>query len=244
MTPQLDTDSLRDEYDQWHSQIGDEDGADGPWHQLVKAHLDPARDLAGRRVLEIGCGRGGFSCWLGAQLQRPAELVAADFSETALAKANTLARRRGLRQLRWELRDIQDLPDADNSFDTIISCETIEHVPKPRQAVRELARVLKPGGRLFLTTPNYFGVMGLYRLYLRLMGRPYTETGQPLNQLTLLPLTVSWVRGTGLEVRVIDGIGHYLLVPGRPPPRLASLDNPRWLMRWFAVHSLVVGQKP
>src|SRR5262249_27760351 len=87
--------------------------------------------------------------------------------------------------------------------DTVISCETIEHVPDPSRAVAELAQVLKPGGRLFLTTPNYFGPFGLYRAYLRLRRRRFTEVGQPINQLTLLPRTLRWIRRAGLIAKEV-----------------------------------------
>jgi SAM-dependent methyltransferase len=70
-----------------------------------------------------------------------------------------------LQNIEWRVADIQALPWPDNSFDTAISCETIEHVPSPRTAVRELARVLRPGGKLFLTVPNYFSMLGVHRLY-------------------------------------------------------------------------------
>ena len=69
-------------YDAWHDALPVDADTDTPWHRLLRAHLEPARDLAGRRVLEIGCGRGGFACWLAARPagERPAEIVAADFS--------------------------------------------------------------------------------------------------------------------------------------------------------------------
>ena len=89
--------------------------------------------------------------------------------------------------MKWETGDIQAIAHPAASFDTVFSCETIEHVPDPRQAIRELARVLCPGGRLFLTCPNYLGLMGLYRGYLRLTGRRYREEGQPINQFLILP---------------------------------------------------------
>ena len=135
------------------------------------------------------------------------------------------------------------LPFGDGTFDTVISCETIEHVPDPYRAVRELARVLRPGGRLFLTTPNYLGVYGLYRVYLRLVGRRYTELGQPINNFTWLPRTRHWISSAGLRVLVVDGVGHYFLLPRMLPREIAILDNPRHLMRWLGLHSLVVAQK-
>lgn len=240
----------RDAYEAWHAALPVDDAADAPWHRLVRAHLDPARDLAGRRVLEIGCGRGGFACTLATvpERTRPTEIVAADFSAAALAKARGHAARLGLpaRLVDWQEADIQNLRYADGSFDTVFSCETIEHVPNPRRAVRELARVLRPGGRLFLTAPNYLGVMGLYRGYLRLRGRRYQEEGQPINQFLVLARVRGWVAATGLHVEHTDGACHLLPFPGRPPIPLPALDRPalRSLLRWTAVHGLVVARKP
>ena len=230
-------------YEAWHEQH-DGDNIDTPWHQLVKSHLIPERDLAGKRVIEIGCGRGGFSCWLASQPARPNEIVAADFAVTAVEKGKALAASRGLTDVTWQVCDIQKIPYEDASFDTVISCETIEHVPNPRLAIRELARVLKPEGRLLLTTPNYLGPMGVYRSYLRLTGRKFTEEGQPINNFLLLPLTRSWLAQAGLRVRVVDSSGHYLLLPGRRPSEIAFLNRPRFLMRWFGHHSLIVAEKP
>jgi len=124
--------------------------------------------------------------------------------------------------IQWMQADIQVLPFADRTFETVVSCETIEHVPSPSRAVAELARVLRPGGHLVLTTPNYLGTMGAYRGYLRLRGRPFTEAGQPINQFTMLPRTVLWLKEAGLRVERIRGAGHYLPVPGRSPLRSTS----------------------
>src|SRR5207248_1386422 len=157
-----------------------------PWHRLVLAHLDGARDLDGRRVLEVACGRGGFARALTSVSRSVDTLVAADFSETAVSRGRASSRATDA-VLRWVVADVQTLPHAGGVFDTVISCETIEHVPDPRAAIAEMARVLRPGGRLLLTSPNYLGPMGLYRAYLRVRGRPYTEVGQPINHLTMLP---------------------------------------------------------
>src|SRR5215831_3044766 len=49
-----------------------------------------------------------------------------------------------------------DLPFAENEFDTVVSTEVLEHVPDPLRALREMHRVLKPGGCLVLSTPMYW----------------------------------------------------------------------------------------
>lgn len=231
-------------YEAWHERFEVDGETATPWHRLVKQHLDAGRDLSGKRVLEIGCGRGGFSCWLASQSPPPREVVAADFARTAVEKGRAFAAERGIGGVTWEVADIQHIAHADASFDTVVSCETVEHVPDPRRALRELARVLRPGGRLFLTTPNYLGTLGLYRGYMRLTGRRYTEEGQPINNFMLLPRVRAWVARTGLRVETVDAVGHYLPFPGRPPIELPIFNNPRWLQRWFALHSLIVAKKP
>ena len=161
-----------------------------------------------------------------------------------MEKGALFAAANGIAGITWEVGDIQRIEHADNSFDTVISCETIEHVPDPALAVCELARVLRPGGRLFLTTPNYIGLTGLYRGYLRLTGRRFQEEGQPINNFNMLPRTIWWVKRASLRVEAVSGSGHYLPLPGRDPIRMLALERPRTLTRWIALHSLVLARKP
>jgi 2-polyprenyl-3-methyl-5-hydroxy-6-metoxy-1,4-benzoquinol methylase len=231
----------RDAYNNWHAELRIDAENNTPWHGLIRTYL-PIDSLRGQRILEIGCGRGDFSCWLARQLHGTAHLVAADFSSTGVGKGREYALANGF-SIDWQVMDIQNIGHADASFDFIFSCETIEHVPDPARAVRELARVLKPAGMLFLTTPNYMNVMGLYRGYMRLKGTPFTETGQPINNFVMLPRTLGWVRAAGLEVLRSESRGIYLPIPGRPWTKANWLDRPRWLTRWLGLHSLVMATK-
>ncbi|MBS2019078.1 MAG: class I SAM-dependent methyltransferase [Deltaproteobacteria bacterium] len=56
----------------------------------------------------------------------------------------------------------EPLPLPDAAFDLVVSMDVIEHVPDPRPWIRDISRVIKPGGALYLTTPNYgFSTLGL-----------------------------------------------------------------------------------
>jgi len=239
----MSSDGSREAYEKWHAELENDLGDESPWHQLVRRYLDPTNDLMDRRVLEIGCGRGGFAAWLAKHTASPRSVVAADFSEIAIAIAQRSCAGQQA-NLSFVVQDIQALQFDDASFDTVFSCETIEHVPAPRRAVSELARVLKPGGRLFLTTPNYLNAMGLYRGYLRLAGRPFTECGQPINNFTLFPRTLSWVRRAGLLGKVVDGTHHPMPFPGRSPLDLDFLGRMGPMTRWLALHQLILCAKP
>lgn len=244
--PRTDTAAARAAYEAWHREVQSESAAaDRPWHDLLFRYLAGA-DLASRGVLEIGCGRGELACRIVSSPAPPSCYVAADFAASAVqfgrarAKSNAAP---GRTSLHWIVADIQKIPLIE-TFDTVISCETIEHLPDPVAALREIRRVLRPGGVLFLTTPNYMGPTGLYRGYLRLRGRRYTEGGQPICRLTSLPRTWWWLRKAGFRVRVMDAIGHYVLRPGHVPYEPAGVRRfERWL--WpFGLHSLFVAEKP
>lgn len=226
-------------YDDWHRKLDaeTEDVTLAPWHAAAVAHLGK---LAGCSLLEIGCGRGSFARWASKQGTR--EATFADFSAAAVS----IARRdlaRDAPQARFLAADITCLPFRDETFDVVCSFETLEHVPSPDTGLAELVRVAKSGGRIIVTTPNYIGLLGAYRVFRRLTGRPYAEMGQPINQPLTLIGRVRRLKALGCHIEVADGFGHYLYLPGRTPRRMHFLDRARWMTRWFGAHSLTVAVK-
>jgi SAM-dependent methyltransferase len=169
-------------------------------------------------------------------------VVAADFSRVGVGKGRAHAVREGV-ALDWSVADIQAIPFRSGAFDAVFSCETIEHIAAPRRAISELFRVVRPGGRLYLTCPNYLGPLGAYRVYLRLSGRRFTEEGQPVNRFLVMPLTLSWVCAAGFHIEWFGSSGHYWPWPGSPPRDLGDL-GPAWLMRWFGLHGCIVATRP
>ena len=226
---------VRQRYDAWHASVGGTAAIDTPWHRLVRDAVDVDRDLADRRVLEIACGRGDLAAWCAALPVPPALLVGADYSGVALCFAKRAVT--GDARVALFQADAQAIGIATGTFDTVICCETLEHLVDPRTALAELARILRPGGRLFLTTPNYFGPMGAYRGYLRLTGRRYSEEGQPVNRFLVAPRLRRWVRRAGLEIVRCDATGHYLPWPRRAP--ILVMERAPGLAI-FGLHSLTV----
>ncbi len=239
--------SLSSEYDRWHEQVAglDVQHADenSPWYRLVLEYLDPVKD---KRILEIACGRGGFTKLLAS---RAAIAFGADFSTAALRIAREKAMQNGGNccSIALTQADARNLPFADRSFDIIISCETIEHLPDPLSALKEMARVCRTGGHLFLTTPNYFNAMGLYYIYAHLRHRKATPgTDQPLDRVFLFPMIRQMLKRAGWKVIRSDGTVHQFPFPGREPIRIHFLERSRAVRRLFgifALHHFVLARK-
>jgi len=103
-------------------------------------------ELSGARVLDAGCGDGALAC---AAALRGADVTGVDPDPAILAAAASRAARAGIRAAFLEGR-VECLPFPDASFDVVASITVLCFVPDAALAVRELARVLRPGGRLVL----------------------------------------------------------------------------------------------
>ena len=104
---------------------------------------------AGARVLDCAAGTGEFSL---AAAKRAGSVLCTDQSEAMLARARKKVQKRGLSNVSFARRDITALPDPDGSFDAVIAANVLHLLPDPEPAVRELWRVVAPGGRLILPT--------------------------------------------------------------------------------------------
>lgn len=103
-------------------------------------------------ALDLGCGDGRLSALIDAD-----ELTLADVSDVVLQRA---ARRLPAAQV-VALAPDAALPLPDNAFDLVLCTETIEHIRDIQLLLSEVRRVLRPGGRLALTTPAHSRLTGL-----------------------------------------------------------------------------------
>ncbi len=117
--------------------------------------------LSGKTVLDIGCGAGGKSLYYaasGASFVFGVDMIP-EYKEEALA----LAAKKGLiERFSFILADAAALPLEDESIDVIIMNDAMEHVASPRKVLSECARVLKPGGHVFINFPPYFHPFGMH----------------------------------------------------------------------------------
>jgi ubiquinone/menaquinone biosynthesis C-methylase UbiE len=105
-------------------------------------------DVCGcKRILDAACGNGRYSRFLLRHADPDAVLTSFDLSPRMLLRAR--ARLKSDR-VSHAVADLTRLPYADASFDAVVCGWVIEHLPDPRPGLRELARVLQPGGKLLL----------------------------------------------------------------------------------------------
>ena len=104
------------------------------------------------RLLDAGCGPGSITAGL-ARRVAPGEVVGVDAEPSVLA----LARERGagLPNLRFEEASVYGLPFGDDSFDAAYAHQLLQHLTDPPAALRELARVVRPGGFVAVRDSDY-----------------------------------------------------------------------------------------
>jgi ubiquinone/menaquinone biosynthesis C-methylase UbiE len=113
----------------------------------LTAMLAAANARGDERVLDAGCGAGHTAL---AFAPHVAEVAALDLTEAMLAQGRKLARDRGIANITFQRGDVERLPFPDASFDLVTSRYSAHHYPHPLAALREFARVLKPGGAFLL----------------------------------------------------------------------------------------------
>lgn len=99
----------------------------------------------GTRLLDVGCGPGSITLGLAAAVA-PGEAVGLDVEESVLDAARERAAVDGVTNVRFEAGDVAALPFPDGSFDAVFAHTLLEHVGDGGAALREMRRVLRPGG--------------------------------------------------------------------------------------------------
>lgn len=143
-------------------------GRDVAWRKRVARHLPPGGSLS---VLDLATGTGDLLISMVTQRGGIAEALGIDLAEKMLAVGKEKLRRRRLDgQIRLQPGDAADIPFEDDHYDAVTIAFGIRNVPDVPLALREMRRVLKPGGRVLIlefSLPANYLVRHIYLFYFR-----------------------------------------------------------------------------
>ena len=118
------------------------------WYEHYHRYLMACDVVSGKKVLDAACGEGYGSHLLASYADK---VVAVDIDESSIDHAKRRYRRDNLKFL---CADVLEIPIPDNSFDVVVSFETLEHLAEHQQLLSEFKRVLKEDGVLIISTPD------------------------------------------------------------------------------------------
>jgi 2-polyprenyl-6-hydroxyphenyl methylase/3-demethylubiquinone-9 3-methyltransferase len=187
----------------------DPDGEFRPLHDLNPARLDyvEARaGLAGRQVLDVGCGGGLLAEGMA---RRGARVLGIDLAPEALAVARLHALESGLTVEYRQVAAEALAESAPAGFDVVTCLEMLEHVPDPSSIVTALARLVRPGGHVVLSTIN----RNAKAFALAIVGAEYVMRLLPMGThryaRLIRPSEMSrWARAAGLELADLAGLEY------------------------------------
>jgi len=194
-------------FDALAAQFWDSQGDFRPLHLLnpVRAQFIAARtSLAGRRVLDVGCGGGLLSESLA---RAGAQVTGIDLAPGMVEVARLHAAEGGL-AIDYRVASAEELAQAGpGQFDVVTCMEMLEHVPDPAAMTASLVRLLAPGGALFVSTLN----RNLKSFLLAIVGAEYIlrliPRGTHEYERLIRPAELArWARAAGLSLRELAGI--------------------------------------
>ncbi|HWZ47003.1 MAG TPA: bifunctional 2-polyprenyl-6-hydroxyphenol methylase/3-demethylubiquinol 3-O-methyltransferase UbiG [Herbaspirillum sp.] len=180
-----------------------------PLHEINPLRLEwinARAPLAGKRVLDVGCGGGILA---ESMARKDADVTGIDLSDKALKVADLHSLESGIR-VHYEKIAVEDLAARQaGAFDVVTCMEMLEHVPDPTSIVRACAALAKPGGRLFFSTLNrnpkayLFAILGAEYL-LHMLPRGTHDYAK-----FLTPAELSrFIREAGLELEALKGLSY------------------------------------
>ncbi|MEM7280069.1 MAG: class I SAM-dependent methyltransferase [Pseudomonadota bacterium] len=150
----LDVSELSKRFDRlakaWHAmlrRLGYHAAYEDLWERLLGLSSLPLSRSHSPNILDCGAGTGSFSAAFARAWASPVKVSGVDASPGMLSEAETLYAQQGIKA---DLRcaDTRSLPYLDNEFDLVMTAHVLEHLVNPKVALREMKRVLKPGGWL------------------------------------------------------------------------------------------------
>jgi 2-polyprenyl-6-hydroxyphenyl methylase / 3-demethylubiquinone-9 3-methyltransferase len=205
----------------------DPQGPQKPLHALNPARLGYVAGrvpLRGAKVLDVGCGGGLLS---EAMAKEGAEVTAIDLAEDLVKVARLHGLESGVR-VDYRVQAVEALAgEQPGAFDAVTCMEMLEHVPDPGAILQSCAALLKPGGRLFVSTLNRTPAA----FALAIVGAEYIArllpTGTHRYSEFIKPSELAaWLRAAGLELEDVSGL---MYEPWRNAARIVSRTDVNYL---------------
>ncbi|GLI95810.1 class I SAM-dependent methyltransferase [Methylocystis echinoides] len=122
------------------------------WHRFGRQTIERLALREGETVLDVCCGSGGSALPAAEAVGPNGKIVAVDLAERLVQLGEAKARAKGLSNIEFKAADMLSLGYPDASFDIVVCVFGIFFVPDMVAAAKELWRMLRPGGRLAITT--------------------------------------------------------------------------------------------
>jgi len=133
--------------------------------------IDLLKEIQGKTILDIGAGSGGKTTFYA--LNGAKRLTGIDMEEGFISQARDFASSRNANNIDFIVANAEEMPFHDASFDMCVMNDVFEHLSKPEVVLKEVNRVLKPHGKVFINSPPYFHPYGAHLT--DLIGIPYVH---------------------------------------------------------------------
>ena len=187
----------------------DKNGEMKPLHAINPLRLQFIEEYAGlanKSIIDVGCGGGILS---EALAQQQAKVTAIDMAEASIEVAKLHLLESGL-QVNYQVSTAEAFAEQQaGQFDIVTCLEMLEHVPDPSSIIAACAQLLKPGGKIFLSTLNrnpkaYLGAIIAAEYILGLLPKGTHDYKKFIKPSELQ----SWLEANGLVLKAMRGI-HY-----------------------------------
>lgn len=187
--------------------------------------------ITGEVFVDVGCGTGSLADWVAERFER---YVGADAVRYETFRAD--------REFVQVDLDTGRIPLADGFADAVAAVETIEHLENPRAFMRELVRIVRPGGWVIVSTPNQLSALNLLSLIVKQRHVHFQDVHYPAHLTALIEVDLRRIAAEcGLqEVGVEYSENGRIVLTGTSYPRFLA----RLFPRAMSDNVLIMGRKP